>query len=297
MARTNSLSLMLLHCLLLPAHVNAGFGDFLKLFACWFGSDRCGFFGLAVKMHRGYPNTLDCEETCSYFPAFQSSYSCGGCDYFVDELTPIPTSSPVKAPTPPIPAITDSPSISPAPVVTTDAPTETSTKAPTSKPSGSPTKGSSPESNFNIAIELVGDAVTDATIFTEAVDRWGSVITGDLVDKSGTGLDISAYFPDCTVPSSIDDVYICAKYQSWDGRGGTLAVAAPLIMRALGEGGLPYVGGIIVDAADVDRLRTRGDLYPVIVHEMGHVSTPFGDDNPSAITSVDSSYCSRYQTI
>jgi len=154
------------------------------------------------------------------------------------------------------------------PILSSTAAPTTSTTPPTIVPTQAPGLAG----DFNIALELAGDVSVDEALFTQAMYRWQSVIREDLVDKSGTGLDISGFFPGCTVPSSIDDVYMCAEYQEWDGRGGTLAVAGPLYTRPTSEGGLPYVGGIIVDSADVGRLRGRNDLYSIIIHEMGHVS-------------------------
>lgn len=51
--------------------------------------------------------------------------------------------------------------------------------------------------------------------------------------------------------------------------GNVLGTAGPFITRT--SNGLPIVGSMIFDIADIDALRASGELVDVILHEMGHV--------------------------
>jgi Leishmanolysin len=73
----------------------------------------------------------------------------------------------------------------------------------------------------------------------------------------------------CQFPTTIDDLYICGKYEIIDGAGGILAFARPTWLRT--DGLLPVTGEMTFDSADVARLRSSGTLTDVILHEMGHV--------------------------
>lgn len=112
------------------------------------------------------------------------------------------------------------------------------------------------------AAELVGPA-------REAAATWARAVVGDLRDvtitipaggcerKGAPELDLA-----------VDDVVVLARVDSVDGPGGVLAAAGPCVVRA---DGMPAVGTLVVDRADLPRLVAQGKLVNVVKHELGHV--------------------------
>lgn len=95
--------------------------------------------------------------------------------------------------------------------------------------------------------------------FTAAAARWSEIITTDLPDVS------------TSTWGHIDDLLIQASVQWIDGRGGVLGQAAPTAFRTSSQGGLPYLGFMQFDSADLASMASAGTLRDVILHEMGHV--------------------------
>lgn len=117
-----------------------------------------------------------------------------------------------------------------------------------------------------------GQAPTPAqqAAFSNAVQRWKSIITADLPD----GI-VQASAGACGVPSMpaldeiIDDLVIFVRLETIDGPGQVLGQAGPCFVR---EGSLlPAIGMMRFDVADLDQLENEGLLETVIMHEMGHV--------------------------
>lgn len=119
---------------------------------------------------------------------------------------------------------------------------------------------------FRITLNL--DGVEDETLFTDSVDRWGEVITGNLQAFPGFG-SLVAPFETCVVPLDIDDLDICGLFQTIDGPGTILAFAFPEFVRTPGL--LPINGVMVFDLDDVGTTITGDDLRSTILHEMGHV--------------------------
>jgi len=124
-------------------------------------------------------------------------------------------------------------------------------------------------------IELVyihhGTAAQDA-VFQEAADAWMKIIPGDISDFDFSSSPAPAN--QCIqgqpiLDGMIDDLRIYVDIVDIDGPGKTLAQAGPCYLRGLG--GFPIVGAMQFDSADMDVLATRGELLPVVKHEMGHV--------------------------
>ena len=102
--------------------------------------------------------------------------------------------------------------------------------------------------------------VSDTDPFTNAIQRWRAVITGDLPDVSEALPGTSS----CGAwPEQIDDLYICGEYKAIDGRSGVLGSAGPRYYRS---GGTPITGEMRFDIADVAYMNLVGVI----------VSTPFG---------------------
>lgn len=115
-----------------------------------------------------------------------------------------------------------------------------------------------PISQFNIEIVLLGGLTpSQQAIFAQASARWSQLITGDLADVDLGGGNI------------IDDLRISAEGVAIDGAGGILGQAGPTAIRA--GSNLPYNGIMQFDTADLAQLEASGQLYDVILHEMGHV--------------------------
>jgi hypothetical protein len=113
--------------------------------------------------------------------------------------------------------------------------------------------------------------VTQQAAFTAAAARWEQFIFGDVADipmnlaadwcGSVTGLPALA--------ETMDDLVLYAQVTPIDGVGNILGQAGPCYVRT--TGGLPILGIMQFDSADLDALEAGGQLELVIAHEMGHV--------------------------
>jgi len=124
-------------------------------------------------------------------------------------------------------------------------------------------------------IELVyihhGTAAQDA-VFQEAADAWMKIIPGDISDFDFSASPAPAN--QCIqgqplLDGMIDDLRIYVDIIAIDGPGKTLAQAGPCYLRGLGQ--FPIIGAMQFDSADMEVLASRGELLPVVEHEMGHV--------------------------
>jgi hypothetical protein len=119
---------------------------------------------------------------------------------------------------------------------------------------------------YDIYLDLVNVPAADAVFFTNARERWQTIITGDLVDEASTSLSVSS---GCRLPAVIDDVYICAAYNRIDGRGRILGSAGPTYIRTADL--LTITGEMQFDRSDIGDLQAGGNFNTVILHEMGHI--------------------------
>lgn len=138
-------------------------------------------------------------------------------------------------------------------------------------------------------------------VFQNAAARWASLITGDLPDLSG---EIPA--GDCSDNSpaldmTYDDLLIFAEIENIDGPGAVLGQAGWCYRRSAG---LPILGVMRFDIADVATLEANGQFSSVILHEMGHVLgigtlwSAFGLlKNPSTATTPVDTYFSGANAI
>lgn len=105
--------------------------------------------------------------------------------------------------------------------------------------------------------------------FEASAARWQEIVTQDLpnvgfgLGAGGCGSASPAFQLD------VDDLLIFAGVEAIDGPGGVLGSAAPCVVRA--AGGLPVLGVMRFDSADVATMESVGLLRGVILHEMGHV--------------------------
>lgn len=107
--------------------------------------------------------------------------------------------------------------------------------------------------------------------FANAAARWGAVITGDLADLTVPSIPAGSCGSNspALVNRAIDDLLIFATIEPIDGPGGVLGSAGPCFIRT--AGGLPLIGRMRFDNADIAALQSNGRLTDVILHEMGHV--------------------------
>ncbi|HYW07714.1 MAG TPA: leishmanolysin-related zinc metalloendopeptidase [Longimicrobium sp.] len=129
--------------------------------------------------------------------------------------------------------------------------------------------GSGPAYEITVCITTAMTA-TQKQAFTRAAARWSTVITGDVASVSGS---INEGFCGPGTPSAnqtYDDLLIFAAVANIDGPGSVLGQAGPCALRT-GATGLPVIGSMEFDVADLGGLESRGQLESVILHEMGHV--------------------------
>jgi hypothetical protein len=129
--------------------------------------------------------------------------------------------------------------------------------------------GGGDNQTFDIVLRIgSGLTASQQAVFQQAVDRWETVITGDI-----PSVPITASTNSCgTHPAlneTADDVIIYAAGVSLDGVSGTLGRAGPCLIR--NNGLLPALGFMEFDVADLAALESNGLLLPVITHEIGHV--------------------------
>jgi len=105
--------------------------------------------------------------------------------------------------------------------------------------------------------------------FDSAAAKWSRVVTGDLANVAA---NIPAGSCDAGSPSmnlTVDDLLIFAGVENIDGPGAVLGAAGWCYYRT--TGGLPVIGLMRFDSADMTTMESNGTLTSVIVHEMGHV--------------------------
>lgn len=119
-----------------------------------------------------------------------------------------------------------------------------------------PTTTQTGSGGFSITLRISGMTASQQAIFQQAAARWAQVIVGDLPNATYNGIQV-------------DDVLIDASGQAIDGSGGILGQAGPDTYRSGSR--LPIHGTMQFDTADLASLESSGQLYSVILHEMGHV--------------------------
>ncbi|NJD10281.1 MAG: hypothetical protein FIB01_07490, partial [Gemmatimonadetes bacterium] len=127
-----------------------------------------------------------------------------------------------------------------------------------------------PPPAFDIEIQFLTETTpVQRQAFESAAARWEGIITADVAD-----LLLDAPASSCGTGSPafnriIDDLVILVWLEPIDGVGSVLGSAGPCYVRD--SGGLPVLGRMRFDTADLDALEVSGRLADVILHEMGHV--------------------------
>lgn len=112
---------------------------------------------------------------------------------------------------------------------------------------------------------------TQRKAFSDAAARIGKIIKSTLSDVKFSGGEtcgggIGAAYP---VPATVHGLLIFVEVKPIDGVGGVLAASGPCFGRK--SNGLPVVGIMSFDAADLDEIEHAGLLGKVVLHEMLHV--------------------------
>ena len=135
------------------------------------------------------------------------------------------------------------------------------------------------QSAFNISVRFYGPPMSpdQEALFTAAAARISAMLVGDVAPVNAPNVDLAAFCEEPGLPvlnELIDDIVIYASIATIDGPGQTLAQAGPCAARSgssIDIPGLPVVGIMQFDAADLGNMAGAGSLQDVITHEMMHV--------------------------
>lgn len=125
-------------------------------------------------------------------------------------------------------------------------------------------------SAYEITIRYLGaPSERQQLAVSRAVEKWQSVITGDLPSVP-VKVDAGACFRNQpAVNETIDDILIFVDFSYVDGAGGILGEAGPCFVRS--ESGLPVLGFLRLDNSDLRQMEAIGTIDDVVLHEIGHV--------------------------
>lgn len=133
-----------------------------------------------------------------------------------------------------------------------------------------------PPGAFNIELRFVGSPAptpSQRAIFDQAAERWSRLLLGDLPDVTLApgSVGVGGCPP---TEGTVDDLLIFIELGTIDGAGRVGAFAGPCALRdpdAPGPGrGLPILGRMRVDSADLAGFEDTGRLAEVVAHEIGH---------------------------
>lgn len=128
--------------------------------------------------------------------------------------------------------------------------------------------------SFDIDLRYQGTPPTTAqqVEFEAAARFWTRAITGDLPDIPvlSSGWRCSEGDPSI-FGGTFEDVIIYVRLAALDGAEGTLAQAGPCWIRAIELSGLPTLGEMVFDVADLASLEAGGNLRSIVIHEIAHV--------------------------
>ena len=102
-----------------------------------------------------------------------------------------------------------------------------------------------------------------------AVTRWQAVITRDLFDIPVSAPVNSCFTGQPAINERVDDILILVEFVEIDGSGKVLGEAGPCYVRS--DNGLPVIGHLKLDAADLRLMESNGTIDDVVLHEIGHV--------------------------
>lgn len=116
---------------------------------------------------------------------------------------------------------------------------------------------------------MSGATSTQSSLIQQGVQRWESVIVGDVPSTSASLPAGACVNGGPAFSGTIDDIMVDVIITAIDGAGGILGQAGPCFVRD--SDSLPYYGIILLDSADAADLVTNHYFGAVVVHEMGHI--------------------------
>jgi hypothetical protein len=128
-----------------------------------------------------------------------------------------------------------------------------------------------PGDRYDVSLRLIGTmSDAQARAFVHAKERIEKIVVGDLppVPVNYTAITM-ANCGGVAIQETIDDIVIFAEAKYIDGPGKVLGQAGPCFTRS--AHGLPFIGNMEFDTADLAKLEANGALESVILHEMLHV--------------------------
>jgi hypothetical protein len=134
---------------------------------------------------------------------------------------------------------------------------------------GSGGTGGSSGGGYGIEVRFTGSMPgSQQAIFDAAAGWWTRAISGDLPSVPMSVPAGACGVPHAAINEVVDDLIIFVAVSPIDGPGKILGSAGPCFIRS---GGLPVLGVMYLDAADVDQMQINGTLEAVVAHEMGHI--------------------------
>jgi len=130
--------------------------------------------------------------------------------------------------------------------------------------------GGSMNGTYDLDVRLSGSITgAQAQSFYAAAGRWAGVIAGDLPDVQLSVPANACGIAHPAINETVDDLIILVEVVPIDGPGNILGAAGPCFIRS--SGGLPVIGAMRLDEADVAFLDANGKLADVVAHEIGHI--------------------------
>jgi hypothetical protein len=134
----------------------------------------------------------------------------------------------------------------------------------------SPSAPDEEASAYDIEIRYVGTPTAAQQVAVSvAVARWESIIVGDVANQRVRIEPGACFSGNADLNEVVDDLVLYIDFGSIDGIGNALGKAGPCFVRA--GSGLPVVGYLQLDAADVAQMERNGTFSSVLLHEIGHV--------------------------
>lgn len=131
--------------------------------------------------------------------------------------------------------------------------------------------GAGPPGSYSIDIRWVGQGATvrQQSAVSAAVARWRSVVVSNLPEIPMVVAAGSCFAGQPALNEVVDDLLIFVEFVALDGPGKVLGEAGPCYVRS--ESGLPVVGYLKLDVADLEMMERAGTLDDVVLHEIGHI--------------------------
>jgi hypothetical protein len=129
---------------------------------------------------------------------------------------------------------------------------------------------SAPLGAFDITVRYVSTTTTRQRQAVEAaVLRWRTVIQDDVSSVPLSSPAGTCFSRQPALNETVDDLLLLIDFVTMDGVGKTLGEAGPCYIRT--SSGLPILGYLKLDAADLANMEQSGTLDDVVLHELGHV--------------------------